>query len=67
MSTDIVHFESKTISRSGKSFQLGALELYFEISIPLMVLTLLAWYGVYWWETRKKSPALSDDSFHSVV
>jgi hypothetical protein len=39
MSTDIIHFESKNTTESGKSFQLGALQLYFEISVTLMVLT----------------------------
>jgi len=54
MSTDIVHFDSTSMGKSGKNFQLGALQLYFAISIPLMATTLLAWYGVYWWETRKE-------------
>jgi len=52
MSTDIIHFqaESKT---SGKIFQLGALELYLAITIPLMAVTFAAWYLVYRWLNRR--------------
>lgn len=53
MSTDIIHFETTSTGKSGKVVQMGALQLYFAVSLPLMLLTLLAWYGVYWWETRK--------------
>ena len=54
MSTDIVKFR---INKSGlleNSVQLGALQLYIVVSLPLMLITFLAWYGVYWWVNRKE-------------
>lgn len=52
MSTDI--FRATDAGQFGNSVQLGALRLYIAISLPLMVVTMLAWYCVYWWETRKQ-------------
>ena len=52
MSTDI--FKNTDKGRFGDGVDLGALKLYIAISLPLVFITLLAWYGVYWWETRKE-------------
>ncbi|KAF2085974.1 hypothetical protein K490DRAFT_45434 [Saccharata proteae CBS 121410] len=48
MSTDIVHYDGEK-----KVVSLGALELFFAISIPMMVGTFGAWYLVYWWVDRR--------------
>ena len=52
MSTDI--FRATNTGQFGNTVQQGALRLYIVISLPLVVVTMLAWYGVYWWETRKE-------------
>ena len=52
MSTDI--FKATNTGKFGNTVELGALRMYVMISLPLVVITLLAWYGVYWWETRKE-------------
>ncbi|TVY37913.1 hypothetical protein LOCC1_G008368 [Lachnellula occidentalis] len=52
MSTDIIHFQAESPT-SGKIFQLGALELYLAITIPLMAVTFAAWYLVYRWLNRR--------------
>lgn len=52
MSTDI--FRATNTGQFGNTVQIGTLRLYIAISLPLVVVTLLAWYGVYWWETRKE-------------
>ncbi|TVY55321.1 hypothetical protein LCER1_G003907 [Lachnellula cervina] len=53
MSTDIIHFQAES-NTYGKIFQLGALELYLAITIPLMVVTFAAWYLVYRWLNRRE-------------
>jgi hypothetical protein len=55
MSTPIVDFDpnptpARTFSR--QNIGLGALWLYLAVSLPLLVLTLMAWYGVRKWEQR---------------
>ena len=50
MSTDIVQFKSDSKLVVG----MAALQLYLAISLPLVFVTVLAWYGFYWWETRKE-------------
>ena len=52
MSTDI--FNATNTGWFGNTIELGALRLYITISLPLVLMTLLAWYGVHWWETRKE-------------
>lgn len=49
MSTDIVHWQD-----SKKIVQLGAIVIYLELTLPLMLVTFGAWYGVYWWVNRKE-------------
>ena len=53
MSTPIVNFAPGNSEFSDKNIGFGALELYIAISLPLMGLTFVAWYFVYWWEKRK--------------
>jgi hypothetical protein len=50
MSTDIVTFptSSKT-NKPEKVFALEALQLFFAITLPLMLITFLAWGAFYWW------------------
>ncbi|KAL9131378.1 MAG: hypothetical protein Q9175_006779 [Cornicularia normoerica] len=63
MSTDI--FKATNTGQFGNTVQLGTLRLYIAISLPLVVVTLLAWYGVYWWETRKEKLLMKSISFKS--
>ena len=55
MSTDIVRFpKASTVSETQKKVvSVEALQLFMAICIPLMVLTFVAWYVVYWWHNRK--------------
>ena len=46
MSIDI--FRATNTGQFGSTVQLESLRLYITISLPLVVVTLLAWYGVYW-------------------
>lgn len=52
MSTDIIKFPSK--QESGQVFQLGALQLWLIITLPLMAITFIAWWLVYWYVNRKQ-------------
>ena len=61
MSTDI--FNPTKTGLFGNTIELGALRLYITISLPLVVMTLLAWYAVYWWETRKEGLYLKSNAF----
>ena len=61
MSTDI--FNATNTGPFGNTIELGALRLYITISLPLVVMTLLAWYGVYWWETRKEGLHVKSNEF----
>lgn len=54
MSTDIIRFEKDNAGKSSKIFQLGAIQLYLAITLPLTFLVFVAWYGVYWWVDRKE-------------
>jgi hypothetical protein len=54
MSTDIVQFQTDSNGKSQKVFQLGALQLFLTICLPMMVTTFAAWYGVYWWVDRNE-------------
>ncbi|KAK4894201.1 hypothetical protein LTR27_007569 [Elasticomyces elasticus] len=54
MSTPIVTFEPGSPSTSDRNVSAGALGFYVAVSLPLMVLTFLSWYAVYWWENRKE-------------
>ena len=65
MSTDI--FNVTNTGLFGNTIQLGALKLYITISLPLVLLTLLAWYGVYWWETRKEELNVRRNAFKSRI
>lgn len=53
MSTDIIHFASN--KDSGRIFQLGALQLYLAITIPMMVVVFLAWGVVYHCVNRRQN------------
>jgi TRAP-type C4-dicarboxylate transport system permease large subunit len=55
MSTDIVQYQLTDAGKSEEIFQLGALQLYMAITVPLMVITFGAWYGVYWFVDRKEA------------
>ncbi|KAK5695171.1 hypothetical protein LTR97_008677 [Elasticomyces elasticus] len=54
MSTPIVTFAPGSSSPSDSNISTGALGFYVAISLPLMALTFLSWYAVYWWENRKE-------------
>ena len=53
MSTDIIQFQAPQ-GAEGRSFQLGALELYLAVTIPMMAFTFAAWGVVYWWVNRRQ-------------
>ncbi|CAG8948908.1 hypothetical protein HYFRA_00002034 [Hymenoscyphus fraxineus] len=55
MSTDIIKFED-----SEKKFELGALQLYLYITVPLMAITFAAWWVVYIFIDRRQG-----SNFHS--
>jgi hypothetical protein len=52
MSTDIVKFPSP--QESGKVFQLGALQLYLAITLPITAVTFAAWLFVYLYVNRRQ-------------
>jgi len=52
MSTDIIHFQPAESGGSGRIYESAALKLYMEITVPLMLITFAAWYGVYKFENR---------------
>lgn len=54
MSSGIVSFKPASTGNSKSRVELAALQLYLGISLPLVCVTLLAWYGFYWWEVRKE-------------
>ena len=64
MSTPIVNFNQKNLDNSEfsmKNIGVGALKLYMVVSVPLVVLTLLAWWAVSFREKRKeKNKPLQD-------
>ncbi|KAF2813082.1 uncharacterized protein BDZ99DRAFT_382142 [Mytilinidion resinicola] len=51
-STDIIKFSTDNQGHETKAFQFQGLQLYMEICIPLMFVTFIAWYIVYWWVKR---------------
>lgn len=53
MSTPIVSFDNGSASFSGQNIGIGALQLYIAASLPLVILTFLGWWLVYWWESRR--------------
>ena len=65
MSTDIFNVTNTGLFR--ETIELGALRLYIIISLPLVVMTLLAWYGVYWWETRKEKLNVKSNAFECRI
>ncbi|EPE29986.1 hypothetical protein GLAREA_01146 [Glarea lozoyensis ATCC 20868] len=54
MSTDIVQYKISDNGKSQEIFQLGALQLYLAITLPLMFITFASWYGVYYWVDWKE-------------
>lgn len=65
MSTDV--FRATNTGQFGNTVQLGALRLYVAISLPLVVVTMLAWYSVCWWEKRKEKLRTKNIAFKSHV
>jgi hypothetical protein len=53
MSTPIVKFNTTKSGFNLKNIGIGALELYLLVSLPLVCITFLAWYGVSKWEKRQ--------------
>jgi hypothetical protein len=54
MSTDIIQFQKTETGKSKEIFQLGALQIYLAITVPMMLITFGSWYGVYAWVDRKE-------------
>lgn len=55
MSTPIVNFDHVEAGFGGQNIGSGALKLYLAVSLPLMFLTFLGWYLVYWRERRRQT------------
>jgi hypothetical protein len=51
MSTDIVRFQKGDSGKSESVFSLEALRLFLAITLPLMVVSFLAWGVFYYWVT----------------
>ena len=68
MSTPIVEFPHDTSTFSSRNIGTGALDLYLVMSLPLMVLTFVAWGGMSWWYGRaeRKKAKLSREKKGSV-
>jgi hypothetical protein len=49
MSTDIIQYQGTNPGKDGEIFSLPALKLFLAISLPMMVLTFLAWGAIYYW------------------
>lgn len=54
MSTPIVTFEPGSPKLADRNIAVGALQFYLVVSLPLVLLTFVAWYVVYWRENRKE-------------
>jgi hypothetical protein len=50
MSTDIIRFQKGDSGKPERVFSLEALRLFLAITLPLMVVSFLAW-GVFYWVT----------------
>jgi hypothetical protein len=68
MSTDIVKFpKSSVTNKPEKVFALEALQLFFAITLPMMLITFSAWGAFYWWVTwreklKSKASSLASNS-----
>ena len=60
MSTDIVQFD-----HSKEIFSSAALKLFLAICLPMMFLTFVAWYAVYWWVNNREKVAKIKSQFSS--
>jgi hypothetical protein len=49
MSTDIVQYD-----HSKEIFSMAALKMFLAISLPMMFLTFVAWYAVYWYVNNRE-------------
>ncbi|KAK5729694.1 hypothetical protein LTR17_011771 [Elasticomyces elasticus] len=60
MSTPLVTFaeDPHASTFSLRNIGVGALGLYLVVSLPLVFLTLLTWYGVHKWEQRREQQKL---------
>ncbi|KAI9780709.1 MAG: hypothetical protein M1816_002758 [Peltula sp. TS41687] len=65
MSTDIVRFPKPDSGKPQRTVSFAALQLFMAISIPLMFLSFVAWWGVYKWVNRKIT-VRGDDSGSEV-
>jgi hypothetical protein len=48
MSTDILQYEFTDEGKSREIFQIRALKRFLALTLPIMLLTFGAWYGVYY-------------------
>ena len=67
MSTDIVQYQVAADGTSHEIFQLGALQLYLAITLPMMLLTFASWYGVYFWVDRKEKAKITEKKVKAGV
>lgn len=54
MSTSIIQFDSNDSGDFQRLYSSEALALFFEISVPLMAATFIAWYAIYLWVKHRQ-------------
>ena len=55
MSTDILQFSKIPNTKDyEEEYSSAALKRYVSVTLPLMALTFLAWWVLYWWVDRKQ-------------
>jgi len=67
MSTDIVRYQKSDSGLSEKIFQLDALQLFLEVTLPLMAVTFVGSYGVYWWVHRNETSQTGEENVKHMV
>jgi hypothetical protein len=67
MSTDIIQFQITETGKSQEVFQLGALQIYLAITVPMMLATFASWYGVYIWVDRKEKAKVRRKKLKAAV
>lgn len=54
MSTDIIRFQKRGSGKPERVFSPGALQLFLAITVPLMVVSFLAWGVIYLFTTGRE-------------
>lgn len=54
MSTSIIQFDPDEHGGFKKLYSSEALRFFFKVSAPLMIVTFIAWYGIYLWVNHRQ-------------